>query len=750
MANGRIVELLWSGPVPASHGFPDWRPGYAAGARVTLGNATAGTSCLLEHIQTWSTIYDYPDQTGGTGGALPTGLSPGTYFLQYLLLDPSGTPVGLTQLCFITVSAGTPSNTTYGFPVSGAVGWYMPPGYTQRIYVTQPNATSPPDPSALYLYMVTDSTTYNANAPNHHNGYPTAANPNYASTPKLADLYTATGWQPTLKWRSRFRIPADHMVTINQSVSVSAPAGILQDAYGNTSGAVATPTFEVGGTELTKFINYSLVDSSGFTSDTILPPVDSTGKSTDGTAQVYYISSTLGDDRNTAEQAQHYATPWATPSRALTAGIGGVAGINGVNGWIAFLFRRGDVFPGGHVASVLVTNHGSGYSSAPDVTIVSHGSGSGATAQAVMAGVAPNMTVQSVTVTAPGHGYQRGSPNNGAPTVTFSGGGGSGAAAVISVYGGISSNVGGRDFAHPVVFGSYWNPADGPDPATRPILRNIANNSAFSSQIGGGAQGSYRHMVMRGLRFEFDPDGNPDGAYATSIGWSGERNTLFEDVAVIRCPQNGTGIGGGTSQWIVNQMFHRCIIVDGNISGGGNAAGLTPDWGAPSGAIISQCILDQNGYTSTDLVHSDIFSHNNHGSFGTCPELWLECILRRGGASGVQLRNGGCLAYTVMSRNALHSFTTGFGGTYTYMTVMEKAKDIPGTSATGAFTTTYTTTWTKDSATVTGDSNSRFMTDLRATGLSTGTVVRPTGSISWYSVRQIINDHSFTLGRARL
>jgi len=77
------------------------------------------------------------------------------------------------------------------------------------------------------------------------------------------------------------------------------------------------------------------------------------------------------------------------------------------------------------VAGVTMTTLGSGYTSAPTVTF-SGGGGSGATGVANIA----NHQVTCITITNPGSGY------TSAPTVTFSGGGGSGAAgtAVINGY----------------------------------------------------------------------------------------------------------------------------------------------------------------------------------------------------------------------------------------------------------------------------------------------------------------------------
>jgi len=76
----------------------------------------------------------------------------------------------------------------------------------------------------------------------------------------------------------------------------------------------------------------------------------------------------------------------------------------------------------GSVTGFLVTAGGSGYTSAPTVSFTG-GGGSGATATATVSGGA----VTAVTVTAGGSGY------TSAPTVSFAGGGGSSAAATASI-----------------------------------------------------------------------------------------------------------------------------------------------------------------------------------------------------------------------------------------------------------------------------------------------------------------------------
>jgi alpha-tubulin suppressor-like RCC1 family protein len=63
------------------------------------------------------------------------------------------------------------------------------------------------------------------------------------------------------------------------------------------------------------------------------------------------------------------------------------------------------VIVSGSVENIVVYEAGSGYSSAPAVTITASPTGDNATATAVMTGVAPNQSVASVTVTFAGSGY---------------------------------------------------------------------------------------------------------------------------------------------------------------------------------------------------------------------------------------------------------------------------------------------------------------------------------------------------------
>ncbi|CAM2155429.1 conserved hypothetical protein [Paraburkholderia tropica] len=91
----------------------------------------------------------------------------------------------------------------------------------------------------------------------------------------------------------------------------------------------------------------------------------------------------------------------------------------------------GDFVPIGSIQSIAVTAAGSGYFTAPTIAF-SGGAGSGAAASVTLSG---GGTVGSVAVTAGGSGY------TSAPTVTLTGGGGTGATATATISGGAVTGV---------------------------------------------------------------------------------------------------------------------------------------------------------------------------------------------------------------------------------------------------------------------------------------------------------------------
>jgi hypothetical protein len=101
-----------------------------------------------------------------------------------------------------------------------------------------------------------------------------------------------------------------------------------------------------------------------------------------------------------------------------------------------------DVFNGSkRVASITITNAGTGYTSAPTVVFTAPVGGTTATGTAVLDGA----TIDSVTITNSGEGYVT------APTISFSGGGGSSAAATAV----LTTNANQNGYTHALV--SFYN-----------------------------------------------------------------------------------------------------------------------------------------------------------------------------------------------------------------------------------------------------------------------------------------------------
>ncbi|WP_257757914.1 hypothetical protein [Burkholderia glumae] len=145
------------------------------------------------------------------------------------------------------------------------------------------------------------------------------------------------------------------------------------------------------------------------------------------------LTSILSGSGNSAE-LQNMATTYFAQGSAvgfyvleLGAETGVDEGIGLLQTWItanpgifyAYLVPAAWDFSKDEVGSVIISNGGSGYTSAPTVTFAAPTSGVTATGTAIV----QNGKVVSVTITNPGSGY------TAAPTVSFSGGGGTGPAA---------------------------------------------------------------------------------------------------------------------------------------------------------------------------------------------------------------------------------------------------------------------------------------------------------------------------------
>jgi len=168
----------------------------------------------------------------------------------------------------------------------------------------------------------------------------------------------------------------------------------------------------------------------------------------------------------------------------------------------------------GPVTSLTLTNAGSGYTSAPTVTITG-GGGYGATAHAVV-GTVPStsqyQTVIAVVLDEPGQGY------TSAPTLVFSGGGGSNAAATATVtYSFVTQyNIinGGSGYTVPPYL-VYSTPGPG---QTLPLATTVIANGAISSFLIYNPGSGYTTAPA----ISFTGGGGGTGATATAIVSGGQ------------------------------------------------------------------------------------------------------------------------------------------------------------------------------------------------------------------------------------
>jgi hypothetical protein len=270
LADGRVVRLRFAvEPVPAAWGQPDWRPGFAEGTRLTL--STGGT---CEFLGVLAADADYQCADMGTiaaqsGGLLPTGV----YHVASALVETaSGDEVAWSRV--ITFTLGTSGQV---YQTQHLAGGRVPAGHTVNLYLS----TAGSGPSGMRLYRSGITATI--------------ANLDVATWANDAQAF-APG---RLHWWGAWLVPEDEVVTYadGATITATAPAGLLRDADGNATAALAGVTLA----------NESLVDSTGFT-DPNIP------RGTGGVA--LYVSSTYGDDGRSFAAAQDPITPLATPLQA--------------------------------------------------------------------------------------------------------------------------------------------------------------------------------------------------------------------------------------------------------------------------------------------------------------------------------------------------------------------------------------------------------------------------------------------------
>ncbi|ENH6339258.1 hypothetical protein ABWH74_002597 [Burkholderia vietnamiensis] len=207
------------------------------------------------------------------------------------------------------------------------------------------------------------------------------------------------------------------------------------------------------------------------------------------------------------------------------------------------------------VGSVIVTNGGSGYTSAPTVTFSAPTSGTTATGTAVI----QNGKVVAVTITNPGSGY------TAAPTVSFSGGGGTGAvatanlASALNILAGLYSSPTGKTYFHVTT-----SVANLPNYAgLKSVIAFVPSPLAPSTEFGAAAQfyqwlvnqpGASNKLAPMGQRFLYGVTPWPAQGYSAQITsiLSNYGNLILTgaeggiSTATLR---NGTTMDGQQASW---------------------------------------------------------------------------------------------------------------------------------------------------------------------------------------------------------
>lgn len=227
---------------------------------------------------------------------------------------------------------------------------------------------------------------------------------------------------------------------------------------------------------------------------------------------------------------------------------------------------------------------------------------------------------------------------------------------------------GGQDAAHPFVIESYWNPAYGPDPGTRPVFNidaSSGNTAGLFSFGGGGTPATLDNVVIRGLDFEAvnttsTTGKDADGFYLLQPG----SNWTLDNVVVRNFNNNVVVESGG----INGLNIIRCTV-----TGSWNGQGIY--LGNITSPLISQCTIDDNGHVNADHTGANIFLHNIYVQTTCGPGLVWGNAITNGGSHGIQLRPGGVLAYNHLAGNAIAGFIGGIGGT-AYKNVVVGSDDI--------------------------------------------------------------------------
>ncbi len=198
----------------------------------------------------------------------------------------------------------------------------------------------------------------------------------------------------------------------------------------------------------------------------------------------------------------------------------------------------------GGVAGTKIASGGSGYTTAPTVTFA--GDGSGAAGMAVV----QDGLVTDVTITNPGSGY------SAPPTISFSGGGGTGAAATARITGALGSvniTAGGSGYTSAPVVVFSGGEGSGAE-AVAALSGDVVTGVSAIEKVGGGSIGARARVTYTTVTPA--PAGTQDGIVTTeSVSTSKVVTLNGKSHKVIRRVISGAG-GAAPSEFPVRLIVH--------------------------------------------------------------------------------------------------------------------------------------------------------------------------------------------------
>ena len=413
------------------------------------GNATATGVVIFDEIPNYTSYLSGGTFSIDTVYSNAVNVAPGaSTTLTYTVTVGSSLPKGQTSL--VTNGGASSTNTPAPGPVTTTVLTGAAPAYS--IDKTPDNALKP-FPVATLSSNATATTTINVTSARliETGTYVVIGSTvaqvvsKTATTVTLSTAVTAAGGTTVLQ-------AIEYVLTYENDGNATGTGVVVSDALpaglgyaGIPTGATApnsAPAIGASGT-VSWTIGTLLDGDSGLRRflayATVAGTYTNTATISDGTTLNTYndsdsataIFGALDPQKTTStpsiinQSPTNIATYTITVNNPLATPATGVSVIDNLSS--GFTYRAGSTVINGvpsadpasrYVAGIALTNGGSGYTSAPAVTI-SGGGGSGATANATVAGG----VVTSLVIANPGSGF------TSAPTVAFSGGGGVGAAA---------------------------------------------------------------------------------------------------------------------------------------------------------------------------------------------------------------------------------------------------------------------------------------------------------------------------------